>query len=300
MILANKNIDGLRSLSQIFTTSNFNKVVRDNDYKFTEKKIKKYCSSISSSTTYIKALKTLYSELQSEYRSEYFYKNSLLFKYLLQQYSLATTTVFNEFKIGNSIADFVLLNGTARVFEIKTDLDGLEKLGKQINDYRKFADLVYIVTSSKYVDKILLDYSNSTIGVIEFTQRNTFKEHKKAQSNINYFNHLAIFKTLRKSEYLAITKDYFGYIPEVPNTKIFRVCFDLISEIELPVFQKMAFLKLKNRKIKCPALLESDKTPFELKQICYSLDFSQREYETLFTFLNKTIDVFPIFKRQTI
>lgn len=81
--------------------------------------------------------------------------------------------------------------------EIKTDLDGLDKLEKQLSDYRQFADFGYIVTSSKYIDKLLLDYSSSTIGVIEFTQRNTFKEHKKAESN-NRFNHLTIFKTLRK------------------------------------------------------------------------------------------------------
>lgn len=289
MILAKKNIDSLRSLSQIFTNSNFNNVVRQNDYKLTEKKIKKHFSSETTNISYKSILENLYADLQSKYRSEYFYKNNLLNKYLLKQYSLATTSVFTEFKIGNSIADFVLLNGTARIFEIKTDLDGLEKLEKQLNDYRQFADLVYIVTSSKYIDKLLLDYSNSTIGVIEFTHRNTFKEHKKAESNSNFFNHLTLFKALRKTEYLDIIDNYFGYIPDVPNTKIFRVCFELISSIEVIEFQKLTFNKLKKRKIKCPDLLESEKTPFELKQICYTLDFSEQEYNSLYTFLNKTI-----------
>ena len=183
MILVNKNIANLRSLSEIFTTSNFNKVVRQKDYKLTEKKLREHYSIERTNTTYKKVLGSLYLELQSEYRSEYFYKNNLLNRYLLKQYSLSTTSVFNEFKIGNSIADFVLLNGTARIFEIKTDLDGLEKLEKQLNDYKQFADLVYIVTSSKYINKLVHDYSDSTIGVIEFTPRNTFKEHKEAESN---------------------------------------------------------------------------------------------------------------------
>lgn len=289
MILVNKNTDSLRSLSQIFTTSNFNKVVRENDFKLIEKSIKKHVSFKPSTINYKTILKSVYDELEREYRSEYFYKNNLFHKYLLKRYSLATTAVFNEFKIGNSIADFVLLNGTARVFEIKTDLDGLNKLQKQIEDYRKFADLVYIVTSSKYVTKILSNYSNSTIGVLEFTQRNTFKEHKKATTNNLSFNHLTIFKTLRKSEYLEITNDNFGHIPSVPNTKIFRACFELISKIELAEFQKMVFNQLKKRKIKCPNLLESNKTPFELKQICYSLDFSTSEYENLYKFLQNPI-----------
>ena len=289
MILVNRNIDSLRSLSEIFTSSNFSKVVRQNDYKLTEKKLKKHWSKETANTTYKKVLGSLYLELQSKYRSEYFYKNNLLNKYLLKQYSLSTTSVISEFKIGNSIADFVLLNGSARIFEIKTDLDGLDKLQKQLTDYRQFADLVYIVTSSKHIDKLLHDYSNSTIGVIEFTQRNTFKEHKKAENNNCFFNHLTIFKTLRKAEYLDIVNSYFGYIPDVPNTKIFRACLELISSIEVMEFQKLAFTKLKKRKIKCPDLLESDKTPYELKQICYTLDFSEQEYKSLYTFLHKTI-----------
>lgn len=289
MISVKKNIDNLRSLSEIFTASNFNKVVRQKDYKLTEKKLRKHYSNEIPNATYKKILGSLYLDLQSEYRSEYFYKNNLLNRFLLKQYSLATTSVFNEFKIGSSIADFVLLNGTARIFEIKTDLDGLDKLEKQLNDYKQFADLVYIVTSSKYIDKLLLEYSNSTIGVIEFTQRNAFKEHKKAESNSSYFNHLTLFKSLRKAEYLDIVRNHFGYIPEAPNTKIFRACFELISSIDVIKFQKLTFNKLKKRKIKCPDLLESEKTPFELKQICYSLDFSEQEYNLLYTFLNKTI-----------
>lgn len=289
MNLVNKNIDNLRSLSEIFTASNFSKVVRQKDYKLTEKKIRKHYSTARINTTYKKILGSLYLDLQTEYRSEYFYKNNLLNRFLLKQYSLSTTSVFNEFKIGNSIADFVLLNGTARVYEIKTDLDGLDKLEKQLSDYIQFAELVYIVTSSKYIDKLLLEYSNSTIGVIEFTQRNTFKEHKKAESNCSFFNHLTLFKSLRKAEYLDIVKSHFGYIPEVPNTRIFRTCFELITSIDVIEFQKLTFNKLKKRKIKCPDLLASENTPFELKQICYSLDFSEQEYNSLYTFLNKTI-----------
>lgn len=289
MVLANRNIDSLRSLSEIFTTSNFNKIVRLADYKITERKIKKHYTKKTNNINYKIVLENLYSELQNDYRSEYFYKNNLLNTYLLRKYSLSTTTVFNEFKIGNSIADFVLLNGTARIFEIKTDLDGLNKLKKQISDYRQFADAVYIVTSSKYIDKVLLDYSKSTIGVIEFTQGNTLKEHKRAQSNTKYFNHEVIFKTLRKSEYLDIVDNYFGNIPDVPNTKIFRTCFELVSKIEIGQFQKIAFNKLKTRKIKCPNLLASQHTPFELKHICYTLDFSEQEYNSLYTFLNKSI-----------
>jgi hypothetical protein len=289
MKLANSNIDSLRSLSEIFSPAHFNKIVRHNNQTLTLKKLKKHYPQEITNKKYGNILKCLYLQLQNDYRNEYFYKNNLLNKYLLQKYSLATTTVFNEFKIGNSIADFVLLNGTSRIFEIKSDLDDLNKLKKQLDNYKQFADQVYIVTSSKYIDKILLNYLNTSVGVIEFTQNNTFKEHKKATDNSSFFNHLTIFKTLRKAEYISIINDYFGYIPNVPNTKIFRACFELVSKIEVTNFQKMAFNKLKHRKIKCPELLQSNKTPFELKHICYTLDFSEHEYNCLHMFLHKTI-----------
>lgn len=288
MLAANPNSDTLRSLSQIFTTSNFNKVVRKKNARLTEKRITKYYTSTSvKKRSYTDIIGSLYGELQDIYRNEYFYKNALFNKYFLEKYSLKTTSVFNEFKIGGSIADFVMLNGNVRVFEIKSDLDGLEKLEKQTNDYKQFADLVYIVTCSKFVSKILADYSHTTIGIIEFTTNNTFHERKAAESNAASFSHETIFKTLRKSEYLDIIKDFFGYLPDVPNTKIFSSCIDLANEIGVCEFQKLALNKLKERKIKCPDLLESNRTPFELKHICYTLDFSEQEYNILYQFLDK-------------
>lgn len=283
------NSDALRSLSGIFTPSNFDRVIRGNDIGVIERKLKKYFIGDSHKTNYRKTIKLLYNKLQNEYCGEYFFKNTLLNRYLLKEYSLKTTTVINEFKIASSVADFVLLNGKAKIYEIKTDLDNLDKLKKQLNDYTQFADLVYVVTTSKFIRRILDDYANSTIGVLEFTSRKSFKEHKEAKSNCKSFNHTTIFKTLRKSEYIEIINDYFGYIPDVPNTKIFGSCLDLVNTIDICEFQKLAFNKLKNRKIKCPDLFKSEQTPYELRQICYSLDFSKDEYGQLYKFLNKSI-----------
>lgn len=53
MLLAQNN-DGLRSLSQIFSTSNFNKVVREKDIRLTERRIKKYCPEDLLKDTYNK------------------------------------------------------------------------------------------------------------------------------------------------------------------------------------------------------------------------------------------------------
>ncbi len=288
MIEIKNDIESLRSLSQIFTPSNFKKIVRRKEYLFTNNRINKHIS-FQTPINKQSLIEFVYQELHNNYKSEYLYKNALINKLLLGKYSLNTTTIINEFKIGNSIADFVLLNGEARVFEIKTELDSLDKLLKQVTDYCQFANKVYVVSNSKFINKLISEYADSNIGIIEYTQQNTLKEVVEAKDNASFFDHLTIFKTLRKQEYLEIVNHYFGYLPNVPNTQIFKECVALVKHIEIKEFQKLAFQKLKERKLKCPDLLKSEKTPYELKHICYSLDMNQNEYSELFEFLNQTI-----------
>ncbi len=288
MIGLKNDIESLRSLSQIFTPTNFDRIVRKKDTANTHARIQKHIS-FPNSINNLEAIKFIYKELLANYKSEYLYKNALLNKLLLGKYSINTSTVINEFKIGRSIADFVLLNGEAKIFEMKTEYDSLEKLDKQVADYKQFANKVYVVSNSKFTKKLLSNYGDTTIGVIEFTENNTLKELQPAKSNDLSFNHRAIFKTLRKKEYLDIIQKYFGQIPDVPNTKIFQEPLQLAETINIADFQKMAYQKLKERKLKCSKEFLSNKIPYELKHICYSLDMSNKEYNYLFEFLNQKL-----------
>lgn len=280
------DLNKIRSLSQIISPSNFKKIVREDDYQSTFYKLKKY-TKVSDSTTNLDAINLIYNSLLKNYKNEYVYKNILTNKLLLKKYSLKNTIALNEFNIGKSIADFVLLNGEARVYEIKTELDNLEKLDKQIEDYCQFGDKVYIVTSSKHVNKLIELYNNSTIGIIELTSRNALKTIKEATSNVATFNYEKLFKTLRKQEYLEIIDEYFHFVPEVSNTKIFKECLALAKKIEVSLFQKLVVNKLKSRNISNPKKIQEKVIPDSLKHICYTLDFSKNEYEKLNSFLNK-------------
>ncbi len=280
------DISKIRSLSQIISPSNFKKIVREGDYYSTFYKLKKY-ATVTDSTTNLDAINVIYNSLLKNYKNEYVYKNILTNKLLLKKYSLKNTIALNEFNIGKSIADFVLLNGEARVYEIKTELDNLEKLDKQVLDYCKFGDKVYIVTSSKHVNKLIELYDNSTIGIIELTPRNALKTIKKATSNEATFSYEVLFKTLRKQEYLDIIEEYFNFVPEVSNTRIFKECLALAKKIEISLFQKLVVKKLKSRNISNPKKIQEKAIPESLKHICYSLNFSKNEYEKLNSFLNQ-------------
>ena len=98
--------------------------------------------------TLLKFLQTL------KNRNEYYYKITLLNKLLLGIHSVNTTTALTEFPIAKSKADFVLINGKAVVYEIKTELDNLERLESQISDYYKAFDHVAVVTCIENVENV--------------------------------------------------------------------------------------------------------------------------------------------------
>lgn len=55
-----------------------------------------------------------------------------------------------ETRVNRSRADFVTINGESKSFEIKSELDNLNKLSKQIKDYEKVFDYNYIVIDEKH------------------------------------------------------------------------------------------------------------------------------------------------------
>jgi hypothetical protein len=278
--------NSLKVLSDVFSPAGLRRMIAPHDQKnVILKKLRKHTSS-SCSSNVSDTIAQLYRALLFSYRTEYFYKNTLLTEELLKKYKLTSTVVLNEFKIGKSKADFVLLNGECRIYEIKSDLDGLHKLSKQISDYKKFSDKVYIVTCEKFIDRITTDYQDSSVGIILFSEQNKLVEVKAATSDASSLNHDAIFKTLRKNEYIELVENCFGFRPDVPNTKIFSVCNQLVHKIEIGQFQRLAVEKLKQRTLQCSKLLKSTSTPKELKYLCYVNDLSESEYNRLYKFLN--------------
>jgi hypothetical protein len=288
--MAIKSIDknnNIRYLSQILTPSNFDKIIRRGDALLFNNKVRKYLGD-QKGISHKSIIRHIYTVIEREYRNEYIYKNSLLNKLFLKKYSPGKIIALNEFSISTSIADFVLLNGNAHLYEIKTEYDGFDKLDKQISDYQKFADIINVVTSNKHSSRLADKYSNSPIGIIEL-QGNKLKTIKSAEEHKGNHDHEVIFKTLHKHEYLEIIRKFFGEIPDVPNTLIFRKSLSLIKEININTFHKEAINILKRRVIRCPDILKSPEIPDELKYICFALNLSQKDYAMLFDFLNQII-----------
>lgn len=73
--------------------------------------------------------------------------NQILFK------SNNHVTIF-ELPIGNSRIDLCKLNGSSVAYEIKTDLDNLSRLNKQLNDYLEIFEKVYVICSINRIPEV--------------------------------------------------------------------------------------------------------------------------------------------------
>ena len=289
---ATMKIESLRSLSLIYSNPMLRNILSDNNLSSIENRLSRHRDCLGLTKEYnqfIDILSSIYESMTENYCNEYIYKNTILNEMIINQYSFETTTLLNEFKISKSIADLVFVNGEVRLFEIKTDLDTLIRLNSQLEDYRKAVEKIFIVTSYKYISQISEMYKDSSYGIIELGKDHILRPIKDAISDKAYFEHEVIFKILRKNEYLDIIRNEFGYVPNVPNTLIFRKCLELVKELDVVKFQDLTFKKLKHRKLNEPDLLIDSNTPQELRFLCHSLNMDRDQYHTLFHLLKSVI-----------
>lgn len=188
----------------------------------------------------------IYDLLFKYYRNEYIYKNVIANKILFGRHSIKTSNMLTEFRVGNNKADVVILNGTSSVYEIKSEYDTFNRLQNQLDTYLEIFDYVNVITTFSQANK-LYSILPEKIGILVLTDSNTISIIKEAKSNKENFNPARLFDSFRKAEYTRIIKEYFGVIPDVPNTMIFDECKKLYSKIPPIVAHDLSFKILKER-----------------------------------------------------
>jgi len=84
--------------------------------------------------------------------------NTLLNKLIVGIHSVNTTTVLSQVRVAGHIADFVMINGVGKVYEIKSELDNFDRLNDQLYDYFKAFSLVSVLVSENeliHIENIL-------------------------------------------------------------------------------------------------------------------------------------------------
>jgi len=278
--------NNLLLLNRFFSRSTFRHLIdRENDKTYTSV-IRRYID-LDINKSNAELISEIYCKLENNYRNEYFYKNTLLNKLLLGVHSVNTTTALTEMPIAKSKADFVLINGKAVVYEIKTELDNFDRLNSQIDDYYKAFDYVAVVTCLEQVKALekKIELLRKPVGIYVLKQNGCLSTIKKPEKYDKEIDPEIVFKILRKVEYENIILEAFGSLPEVSQFQYYSACKDLFLKINSEKMYDTFLKELKKRNHIVTELFQ--KTPYELKFLSYFMDLKENEYLKLNNFLDK-------------
>lgn len=233
-------------------------------------------------------LDRMFRELEQRYRCEYVYKNAIVRNLLLEKHSPSEAVLATELRCGGSKADVVILNGTSTVYEIKTELDNLDRLPTQLNDYRQMFDRIFVVTHHSLADDVLAAIDGD-IGLISMHGPDSMSVIRESSPHAHQIDPGCVFDSLRKGEYTGIVEKHFGPMPPMPNTEHYVRYRDLFTQLQpedahremvlamrgrfLPKFDPSVLMRLPNSLL--AAAIESRLTQ---KQGQTLVDFLQGEY----------------------
>lgn len=247
--------------------------------------------NVSLHTTYKSVISDLYQELQATYRNEYFYKNELLNSLLIQNGKISSCSALTELPVADSKTDMIFVdeNDVGTVYEIKTELDTLNRLESQIQDYYKAFPYIYVVTSSNHLHQLEQVLKETNVGIIELTNDNKFVYRKEAVCDITALSHDVLFRILRKKEFESIVMKYFGKLPNVSDFVYYKTCFGLLENLDIVLFQKEVMSCLRKRNLVQNAESFTNNVPYELSFYGYFSKKYRNKWDVLGNFLDTEI-----------
>lgn len=286
----NMDLDRLRSYSSVFSRSVFTRLIKFNDFTSINRVGHTYDSDrIDSRTTYADYLDWMYLSLVSHYRTEYVFKNALTNKIVALNKN-RNITVFNEFRVGDSIADIATFNGKSRVYEIKTELDSPKRLVGQQESYFNFFQECYLVVPKGRVEEYLpvIDERMGVLILNSLGERASIGKFRKATYLDGNMDVEVLMRVLWIQEYESIVKQYYRKLPDAGYYEMFDACKELIKRIPAGILSKMVVDVIKRRK---RSELIFDNTQKSLTQMCLSLHMNSSQYHKMCENLNKKITI---------
>lgn len=287
---SNMEKDRLRSYSSVFSRSVFSRLIKFDDFTTINQVGRTYDSDrIAGKCSYADYLDWMYSSLVANYMTEYVFKNVLANKIIAANRS-RNITLFNEFKVGDSIADIATFNGKSCVYEIKTALDNPRRLSSQVDSYLKFFQECYLVVPKVMMDEYL-PHIDDRMGVLVVSGRGSKVAVSSFRKAVRLYDNMDIevlMRVLWISEYESIIRQYFGKLPQVGYFEMYDACKELMYKIPTNKLSKMVVETIKQRK---HSDLLFDNAQKSLTQICLALNVNTRQYRRMCDNLNKTINL---------
>jgi len=237
--------------------------------------------------TYSYIFELFFNYLLKSYRNEYVYKNAIASKIVCGRHKFAAS-YFSEFRVWNSIADAMVINGTTTVYEIKTEYDSFTRLESQLNTYQQVFEHVYVVIPESKLTTLEIANIQKNIGIIILTKDYSLSKYRDSKSNIENLSPDMLFSCLRKREYEDIILKYYGYLPEVKPVYVRRECGLLLKKLDVDIIHKEFVNSLKSRYGDKDKRIMSS-FPNSLLSLGMSMDLSSTKLTQLLHNLNSNI-----------
>lgn len=276
-------------INKIFTVPYFDRMISENSVPESFSKcVKRYIKT--ENATIGEAISEIYHFMDCEYRNEYYYKNTILNQLLIKKHDLYNTAALTELPIGDSKADFIMINGRGVVYEIKTDLDNLLRLENQIKDYYKVFSYVYVVVGNKQLPRVKEFLKDQKVGIYELTASGKLICRKKALCNKENLSYEAMFQVLRKAEFESILLKHFHKLPEVNSFQYYRECQKWLERVNIITLQKDVMRCLKARTLMLVENKLEEKVPYELRFYAYFSKRINSNYQEIDTLWNARME----------
>ena len=270
--------DNSRAINRVFTKGVLTELLSKGKNQVFDYVVKRYVND-PESKTHGELFSEIYSYLGKQKRNEYYYMNTLLNRILIGYHSVNTTCALSRVRIGRHIADFVMINGEGKVYEIKSNLDNLDRLNDQLSDYFKAFNKVAVLTTPHEYEKVFmmlerLGEMGDAVGVYIMNEKDIYfnaSDRREPKEYTDTLEHSCIFKLLRKREYENVVRGYFGELPKTVPVRHFRECLDWFSQIPVLEAQHLVCQELKKRNMITKVEYNSIQT--ELKSVVYFSGF---------------------------
>lgn len=241
-----------------------------------------------------------YRLLLDRYRCEYVYKNLIATKIFLSRHSLQNSLMTDEIRSAGSRGDIAILNGTSTVYEIKSQYDSFERLNSQLADYRKVFDRIYVVTTEKKSSSVS-DIVGNGIGIVALRENGALSTLRESDSHKHFTDPASIFDCMRQMEYCRAIIEVFGYVPQVPNSQLYRSAKAMFCSLPPHLAHDLMVNQIKRRGKKRPFVELIESAPACLKHACLSFSKSTTMARTIATRLQEPLlneKIFSVSARQ--
>ncbi|WP_454758520.1 sce7726 family protein [Caulobacter segnis] len=213
-------------------------------------------------------------------RDEYVYRSALTHNILLGRHSLNTASMLTEFRAGSCKADLVILNGTATVYEIKSERDTLARLENQIRHYQRVFAKIYVIAGEAHVADVLAA-TPSNIGVLSLVRWDRISTVREAADSAASVCPVTIFESLRTAEACQILRRLGVETPKVPNTQLHGVLRERFEALDPAEVHREMVATLKRTRNLAPLNALVDRLPASLQAAALSIQVRRGDHDRL-------------------